>query len=226
MTGYQKDNPAMVRGRPGGAEAGAQQHRTREPSRHFTATRCGSVPLAHAPQLRHNHTVRETSRAWFSSRNLQAGRTAIIGGIFSSRAIAPSMGGMVGHLRMRRVPVAGLLTRHCRPPRLAAGSGQPLLQEARTMATSARARSRIPYPHSAYHAAVAAGIASARSWFAGKPPRYSLGEYLDEERYAYCDLVIGIHEPGRIPLAAGLEGFADGFNRGLEQIIAGGASHD
>jgi hypothetical protein len=123
--------------------------------------------IAHLLHFMHTVQACETSQAGFDSPKLQAGRTANPGGIFTSQAIAPSMGGMVGSRKARRVPVAGLSTHHCRPPRLTAGSGQPLLQEATDMATT----------HTPLQIAHAAGAQAARRWYSD--PKVSLARARD-----------------------------------------------
>lgn len=92
------------------------------------------------------------------------------------------------------------------------------------MRANALARTeQTPFPPHAYHAAVDVGIRAARAWY--RDANQSLGEFREAERAEYAGYIIDTHEPGRIPLGAALDGFTDGFNRGLEQIIIGGARH-
>jgi len=92
------------------------------------------------------------------------------------------------------------------------------------MAKSLRAPAQsIPFPAPVYHAAVAAGIEAAHAWFSD--PVLTAGEYKHDARVKYVGNIIDTHEPGRIPFAAAVNGFGDGFNQGIAQIIAGGASH-
>lgn len=91
------------------------------------------------------------------------------------------------------------------------------------MAKSAHVRANFPYPESAYHAAVAAGIEAARAWF--DTPVKSAGEHKHDARVEYVGGVIDSNEPGCIPFSAAVQGFGDGFDRGIALIVAGGASH-
>lgn len=92
------------------------------------------------------------------------------------------------------------------------------------MCANALARpEQTPFPHHAYHAAVDVGIRAAKAWY--RAANQSLGEFRDAERAEYAGYIIDAHEPGRIPLGAALDGFTDGFSRGLAQIISGGANH-
>lgn len=164
--------------------------------------------IAHCLHLVHNGLAPETSGAGFSSPKLQAGRTANPGGIFTSHAIAPSMGGMVGSRKARRVPVAGLLTRHCRPPRLAAGSGQPLLQEATDMATT----------HTPIQTAHAAGAEAARAWHAN--PIRSIGFSRD---LALAEFIAQMNFS--IEKLPEIDAFEQGFSAGLVEAVFGGVRH-
>lgn len=82
---------------------------------------------------------------------------------------------------------------------------------------------RIPYPRPAYYAAIEAGIASAHAWLAD--PKQSLSDHRGYARVEYIGTVIDASEPGHVPLTAAIDGFDDGFSRGIAQIIAGGARH-
>ncbi|WP_167731873.1 hypothetical protein [Kerstersia gyiorum] len=89
------------------------------------------------------------------------------------------------------------------------------------MRASALARPEQTLPIPAYQAAVAAGINAALAWF--RHPVLSAGDYRNQKRIAYIWHVIDAHRPGHTPLTAALDGFTEGFNRGLAQAIAGGA---
>lgn len=181
--------------------------------------------LAYRLRLVHNLSVSETSRTWFGDQTLQAGRAATFGGIFSSQAIAPSLGGVAG------IPsgMPGTCSRFANPVIAAHpfgdGSGQPLLQEATIMAIYTRAFAQnLPFPEHVYLASVEAGISAARDWFRDIPT--SLANYLDFARMAYVWDVIDSSELGTVSLAASLDGFTHGFERGVAEVIAEGASHD
>lgn len=130
--------------------------------------------IAHALQLVHTIRACETTRAGFSSPNTKAGRAATIGGFFTSRAIKPSMGGMVGGGNPCRFLCAGLLTRHCRPPRVAAWRvGLTAHKGGHSMATS------ICAPAHSFPYTVAEAAHAARLWFVTSRQTMSLAEWRD-----------------------------------------------
>lgn len=82
--------------------------------------------------------------------------------------------------------------------------------------------STVTHPAQAYHVAVEAGISAARDWFRDTPT--TLAAFRDSARMAHCWDVIDASEPSTVPLAASLDGFTHGFERGIAEII-GGARH-
>ena len=89
------------------------------------------------------------------------------------------------------------------------------------MATLTRASAQIiPFPEHVYFVSVEAGISAARDWWRDTPT--SLAKYLECARTAYVWDVIDSSEPGMVLLAASLDGFSHGFERGVAEIIAGG----
>lgn len=93
------------------------------------------------------------------------------------------------------------------------------------MATHTRASAQsIPHPNHVYFQSVEAGKSAARDWFRDTPT--TLATYLDVARMSYVWDVIDASEAGTVPLAASLDGFTRGFERGVAEQIAGGARHD
>lgn len=170
--------------------------------------------IAHALQLLHNIRACESTQAGFDSPKLQAGRTATIGGIFSSQAMKPSMGGVVGGGNPCRVPVAGLSTRHCRPPTgLTAGaSGVTATTGAPGMAKSAHVRANFPFTSTeAAHA--------ARLWFVTSRQTMSMAEWRDHFRDLHLD---GLRCDGWRERLERTAAWNAAFNDGVAAVIAGG----
>lgn len=179
--------------------------------------------LAYACGFTHNWAVTATTVARGESRNVPRRTTAARRYFFVRMPLHAFNGRALAGARLRApVPLdAGLSTLPCaRPPRLRAGRRVLHPSKEAAMATPSLVLSKsLPYPQDAYLAAVAAGIAAARAWFA--QPHQSLATCRDIQRAEYVGHVIDSHEPGLIPFTASVDGFTAGFERGVANIIAG-----
>lgn len=170
--------------------------------------------IAHALQLVHTIRACETTRAGFDSPNTKAGRTAANGGIFSSHAIAPPMGGVAGGRKPCRFLCAGLSTRYFRPP-----TGLTASERGLTAHKGGHAMAALPIPaHSAhtFPQTEKAARRAVRRWFAGTP-YLSLAEWRDQARLVHCACLPA--NPAREAA------FDQAFAQELAAVIAGGVSH-